>query len=132
MARRSRRSTSRHALATLLLLVLGGILVACIAPAPACEDLPSTLDLVLDAEGLEPSDPSVCSGADVTLSIDSRVDGVFHIHGYDAEVPAAEVVAGETLELRFAAERSGQFPIEFHAADDPEGVNVGLFTVHER
>ena len=41
------------------------------------------------------------------------------------------VVAGETAELAFTAARSGQFAIELHRHDSPEGVAVGIFTVHE-
>jgi hypothetical protein len=47
-------------------------------------------------------------------------------------VPATTVTAGEVVVLAFSAERSGQFPIELHPTDDPQGVSVGIFTVHER
>lgn len=33
--------------------------------------------------------------------------------------------------MNFTAGRSGQFPIEVHAGDDPRGVEVGILTVHE-
>jgi hypothetical protein len=89
------------------------------------------LELALGADGLDPGNLSVCRDQEVTLLVDSERDGVLHIHGYDSEVPAFEVRDGETREITFTAARSGQFPIEFHALDDPTGVGVGVFTVHE-
>ena len=74
---------------------------------------------------------AVCRDQEVTLTIEPEVDGVFHIHGYDEQVPATEVRAGEPIALDFTAARSGQFPIEFHPAADPAGVEIGVFTVHE-
>lgn len=118
----------------LALLVATSALGACVADvgpgASACAAAEVTLDLELTSERLSPA-PSVCRGQEVTLRIASDVDGVIHIHGYDEAVPATDVAAGETLELAFPADRAGQFPIELHPADDPEGVSVGIFTVHE-
>lgn len=54
---------------------------------------------------------------------------VLHIHGYDAAT--VEIAPGEDTELHFRAERSGQFTIEIHPLDDPQGVEVGILTVHE-
>ena len=72
------------------------------------------------------------SGArEVTLVVDSETDGVLPIHGYDEAVPATTVHEGDTITLDFTASRSGQFPIELHPGDDPEGIAVGIFTVHE-
>jgi len=65
------------------------------------------------------------------LVITPQVDGVLHVHGYDAELPATTVVAGEVIELTFTAGRSGQFPIELHTDEDTQGVSVGILTVHE-
>lgn len=112
-----------------IVLVLGG----CVGDnRPESCDAPSiTLELELSADALNPGDPSVCRDQTVTLEISSEVDGVIHIHGYDAIVPATPVSADETLTLEFTAERSGQFPVELHPEDDPEGVSVGVFTVHE-
>ena len=64
--------------------------------------------------------------------LDSEVDGVFHIHGLDTVVPATPVDAGEPVTLEFTVDRSGQFPIELHLADNPTGVTLGIFTVYER
>lgn len=97
----------------------------------ACGEPSVTVQLQLSADALTPSDPAVCRGQDVTLVVASKVDGIIHIHGYDAAVPATEVRADEELRLTFQADRSGQFPIELHPADDAQGVEVGLFTVHE-
>ena len=117
-----------------LALLLGGLLAACVSDsrpnASACASASVELELRLSATELAPA-PSVCRDQDVTLRIASEVDGLIHIHGYDEAVSATEVAAGETLELTFRAERSGQFPIELHPAEDPEGIEVGIFTVHE-
>jgi hypothetical protein len=110
-------------------------LVACVEEGrpddDACSAPAVEIELILDAGSLTPSDPAVCAGQAVTLVIDSAVDGLIHIHGYDEWVPPAEVRADEELRLAFDAERTGQFPIELHPADDPAGVSVGVFTVHE-
>lgn len=111
------------------------VVVACVptgGPSPeACAAPSVTLELALSSDGLAPGAPAVCRDQDVTLAVDSSVDGVLHVHGYDSEVPAFEVAAGEVTEIAFVAGRSGQFPIEFHSTDDPTGVEVGVFTVHE-
>jgi len=97
----------------------------------ACDAPSITLELELTIDSLTPGTPAVCRDQEVTLVIASGVDGVVHIHGYDAIVPAAAASAGEELRLSFIAERSGQYPIELHPADDPTGVSIGVFTVHE-
>ena len=66
------------------------------------------------------------------MILDSEVDGVFHIHGLDTVVPATPIRSGDPGTLEFTVDRSGQFPIELHLADDPTGVSLGIFTVHER
>jgi hypothetical protein len=121
-------------LRTLGTLLLMALLVACVADtrpdAEACRAPSTELSLRLTAEELTPA-PAVCRDQDVTLRIASDVDGFIHIHGYDDAVPATEVVAGEELVLTFTADEEGQYPIELHPADDPEGMDVGIFTVHE-
>jgi hypothetical protein len=79
---------------------------------------------------MSPSSLAVCRGQDVVLLVDAGVDAVFHVHGYDEQLPAAHVTGGEVTTLEFTAEREGQFPIEIHPADDPRGVEVGILTVH--
>lgn len=125
--RRDRSLLLRAVLALLGATVLAG----CIGGPSACDALPAEIELTLTAETLAPSDPAVCRGSDVTLTVTAEVDGALHIHGYDAEVPATAVTRGEVLELTFTAERSGQFPIELHTDENTQGINVGLFTVHE-
>jgi hypothetical protein len=111
------------------------LLTACVEDsgpdAEACAAPAVEIELALSAAALEPDDPAVCRDQEVTLIISPEVDGVFHIHGYDEEVPATEVRSGEVSELRFTAARSGQFPIELHPLDNPAGVDIGFFTVHE-
>ena len=125
------RSASLLLVRAAVALVGATVLAGCIGGPPACEALPVEIELTLTADTLAPSDPAVCRGSDVRLRVTPEVDGVLHIHGYDAEVPATPVTQGEVLELAFTAERSGQFPIELHTDANTQGVNVGLFTVHE-
>jgi hypothetical protein len=116
-----------------LLLASAIALAGCVSEnRPAdCEASETTIELTVSASSLEPSDPAACRGQLAALVIDSEVDGVFHIHGLDALLPATTIAAGEEITLEFEATISGQFPIELHGADDPQGVTVGIFTVHE-
>ena len=116
--------------------LVGIVLVAlagCIGDGgpPTCDSAEVTLDLTLTATELDPTNVDVCRDQAVTLRISPEADGLIHIHGYDDEVPATEVTAGEETVLAFDAARAGQYPIEFHPADDPAGISVGIFTVHE-
>lgn len=115
-------------LAGLLLVVLLG---ACIGGDADCAALPTRIELTLTADELTPANPAVCRDREVTLVVTSEVDGILHIHGYDDEVPATEVAAGEVTELVFTTGRSGQFPIELHTDENTTGVALGVFTVHE-
>lgn len=115
--------------ATVLLALV--LLSGCIGSTADCDALPSALEVTLAEASLTPANPEVCRGAEVTLTVHAEVDGILHIHGYDAEVPATPVMAGEDLDLEFTASRSGQFPIELHTDENTEGVNVGILTVHE-
>lgn len=121
--------------ASLLLLAATILITGCvedIRPADeTCEASAIEQELTLTDEALVPNDPAACRDQEVTLVVESEVDGVLHIHGYDSEVPAFEVRGGEVTRITFEAGRSGQFPIELHAEDDPRGVGVGVFTVHE-
>jgi hypothetical protein len=111
--------------------VLGVFSSGCIGEAPDCAALPTEIELMLAADSLTPSEPAVCRGADVVLTVHSDVAGILHIHGYDAEVPATPVTEGGEVVIEFTASRSGQFPIELHTDENTQGVNVGLLTVHE-
>jgi hypothetical protein len=117
-------------LATLAIVILAG----CVADRSSvvCSADTVTLELTLTADSLTPDDPAACRDQDVTLRVAPEADGFLHIHGYDDQVPATEVTAGEETVIEFTASRSGQYPIEFHPADDPEGVSVGILTIDER
>ena len=112
-------------------VLLAVALAGCLEGDPDCAALPTRIELTLTADRLTPTNPAVCRGKEVTLVVTSEVDGVFHIHGYDDEVPATTVTAGEVTELVFPASRSGQFPIELHTDENTVGVALGVFTVHE-
>ena len=116
------------------LLLVAGILVGCVSEnRPAtCNADETTIELTVSATDLEPNDPSACRDQVVTMVLDSEVDGVFHIHGLDRIVPATPVVAGDQVTLEFTVDQSGQFPIEIHPGDDPQGVSIGIFTVYDR
>ncbi len=116
-----------------LLLVSAIALAGCVSEnrPEDCDADERTIELTVSAGALEPDDPAACRGQLVTLVIDSEVDGVFHIHGLDAVVPATTIAAGEELTIEFEATTSGQFPIELHPVDDPQGVTIGILTVHE-
>lgn len=124
------RVATRWLMAVVMAMALGACVSNSRPDASACATPSTELDLRLTADGLTPA-PSVCRDQQVTMRIASDVDGVFHIHGYDHAVSATEVMAGETVELTFTADVAGQYPIELHPADDPEGVDVAIFTVHE-
>ncbi len=123
-------SHSRRVLAGVVLLLT---LSACVADGrpTSCADPQVTIELAVAADGMDPADPAVCRGQQVVLVIDPAEDGVFHIHGYDHTVPAKPVAAGDLTRVAFAADGAGQFEVEFHASDDPQGAAVGVFTVHE-
>lgn len=118
-------------LAHLAVLAMLLVLTGCIGGNSDCESLPMRIELEISADTLTPSDPRVCRDEEVTLVLAPAVDGVIHIHGYDEQVPATSVAAGEVTELVFTATRAGQFPIEFHTDDKVEGASVGVFTVNE-
>jgi hypothetical protein len=116
------------------IVLVAVVLVGCVTEnRPAtCNADETTIELTVSASALEPNDPAACRGQAVTMILDPEVDGVFHIHGLDTVVPATPVVSGEPVTLEFTVDRSGQFPIEIHLADDPSGKSLGIFTVHER
>lgn len=83
----------------------------------------------LTADGLQPRNIDVCLAQHVILTVKVGADGVLHIHGYDEQ--AREVRVGQTVTFDFQAVRSGQFVIELHTTQQPSGLNMGVFTVHE-
>lgn len=128
------RSPRRRALGIALLGLALGI-AGCVEnnkPDPsACAAPSTTLDLSVTEAALTPQDPAVCRGQHVEMSIRSDIDGVLHIHALDDQVPSIEVTAGGRTDVSFDASRSGQFPIELHTDESPEGTSVGVLTVHE-
>jgi hypothetical protein len=104
--------------------------VADTRPSPAvCSQPAITVDATLTDAGLEPPNLDVCRGQVLKLAIASEREGFVHIHGYDEQ--SVEIRPGETVSLQFAAERSGEFPIELHTRGESAGIHVGVFTVHE-
>lgn len=123
--------TRRRRARVAAIAISGLVLAACIPNAAACPSAAPVIDLTVTATSMSPNDPDACRGQEVTLRVAAEADGVFHIHGYDEVVPATTVSAGVTTEISFGADRSGQFPIEFHASDDPAGVEIGILTINE-
>jgi len=113
-----------------LLVALAGCVENSGPDAGVCAEPAITIDVSLTAETMDPAGIDVCRNQDVTLLIETDVEGVIHIHGYDEQVPATQLDVGETR-LAFTAARSGQFPVELHPQEDPTGIEVGVFTVHE-
>jgi hypothetical protein len=122
---------NRNAALLVLALVTTGCIASNVPDASACAAAAITLELELTASGLTPDDPAACRGQRLELVVRSEIDGALHIHGYDEEAPLIEVVAGERATVAFDASRSGQFPIEIHTNDTPEGTSVGVLTIHE-
>lgn len=116
-------------------VMAGGLVLAGCVPGTdlpdTCDDAAVTFTATLVEERLEPSTLEVCRGQQVTIDLTVERDAVFHLHGYDEELPAREVRAGENVSLTFEATRSGQFPIEIHTTDGPAEAEVGLLVVHE-
>jgi hypothetical protein len=121
----------------LLLLFAASLtaLAGCVSPIerPADCDAPAVerAATLTSAHRMEPQTTTVCRDQAVTLNVDVRADGVLHLHGYDDQTSAVEVVAGTPVTLSFDAVRSGQFVIELHTSDGPAGLGVGILTVDE-
>lgn len=128
------RLGARAALAAMVLLAAAAA-AGCVSDTrpsdAACRAPTIALEVTLAADSLRGDQLSVCRDQEVSIEVSPQVDGVFHIHGYDEQLPATTVVSGVDVTLTFVADRSGQFPVEFHALDDPQGVEIGIFTVHE-
>lgn len=115
-------------------MLVAAIVAACVPQVvlPAtCQEPSVVLHATLADEQLTPGALEVCRDQRVTLTLDVERDGIVHLHGYDDQVAATEVQAGQTLDLEFTAVRSGQFPIALHTADGPAEVTVGTLIVHE-
>lgn len=118
------------------LLLVGAVVVVAVGcvdqNAPAdCGEPSVRRELTLAGVELGGDSPAVCRDQEVTLGFTADADGVLHLHGYDEQVPATEYHADERIELTFDASVPGQFPIEIHTAENMEGREIGVFTVHE-
>jgi hypothetical protein len=108
------------------------LLAACTAsPSGACGQATVELEVTVTEDAMTPSALEACRDVEVSLEINSEIDGEFHIHGIEGEVEA-ELSASdsETLTLEFTPTVAGQFIIEVH----PEGgeeFEAGVLTVNE-
>lgn len=110
------------------------LLAACVPAVNLPEDCDAasvTRQATLADNKLDPATIEVCRDQHVTIEYTIEQDGVLHMHGYDDQVDATEVHAGDVIDLELDAKRAGQFPIEMHSAEDAEA-EVGTFIVHER
>lgn len=125
-----RRSSGVLAVTMLVAALLAGCVPDAGLPAN-CHDPSVSLEATLVEERLEPATLEVCRGQAVRIAFTIERDGILHLHGYDDQVPATEVRAGEDLDFPFQAVRSGAFPIALHTSDGPAEVTVGSLVVHE-
>jgi len=120
----------------LVAIALAGMLLAACIPdtgrPETCDEPSVALEVTLVEERLEPGNPAVCQGQDVTITVDVQRDGILHLHGYDDVLPAREVRAGTSEEFVFTAGRIGEFVIALHTTDGPAEATAGVLTVHER
>lgn len=123
----------RHAWLAAVML-LAALLAACVGDAglpSTCHDPSVDFAATLSGERLDPAELNACRGQTVTITFTVNRDGVLHLHGYDDQVPATEVRAGQETVFDFDAVRSGVFPIALHTTDGPAEVTVGTLIVHE-
>ena len=123
---------TRAVIAVLVLLLAA--LTGCVSEdrPETCGADETTIELRVTATAMEPNDPAACRDQLVRLHVYAEVDGVLHIHGLDAVVPATTISAGEGIVIEFGADQSGQFPIELHRAGSSDSVSLGILTLHER
>ena len=130
MSNPMRRRAAGLAAAVLLAVPLS----ACVGDAglpPTCHDPSVDFAATLSDEHLQPASFDACRGQAVTITFTIERDGVLHLHGYDDQVSATEVRAGQETVFEFDAVRSGVFPIALHTMDGPAEVTVGSLIVHE-
>ncbi len=126
-----KRSRAAWPAALVLLVVL---LTACVGDAglpSTCHDPSVDFAATLSDQHLEPAEFNACRDQAVTITFTIERDGVLHLHGYDDQVPATEVRAGQETVFDFNAVRSGVFPIALHTTDGPAETTVGTLIVHE-
>lgn len=119
------------ALAAITLVAAAGCVPGTTLPED-CDAAAVSLTATLAGESLDPSTLEVCRDQEVTIEFEIERDAVLHLHGYDDQVSAQEVTAGQTVTFTFDAVRAGQFPIEIHTHDGPAEATVGTLIVHER
>jgi hypothetical protein len=95
-----------------------------------CHDPSVRFEATLVEERLEPANFAACRDQEVTIAFTIERDGILHLHGYDEDVPATSVHAGDEVDFTFVA-KAGAFPIALHTDDGPAEVTVGTLTVHE-
>lgn len=111
-----------------IVVVLLALLAVFALGGGGCPEEPPTVEAEATATSLDPAEIRVCRGQPVTLELMPRFDGVVHIHGIEV---AREVRNGEPIVLEFTPGRSGQFPIETHTEEHPEGRQIGVLIVDE-
>ncbi|MGH2463176.1 MAG: hypothetical protein ACRDFZ_06070 [Candidatus Limnocylindria bacterium] len=122
------RASRKIVLLALSLLLLAG----CAATdAGLCAAPSVSLEATVTDDGMDPSALAVCRGQEVTLELNSQTDGVFHLHGYDDQVPATGLTPGETTVLEFTADAAGQFIMQLHARSGDTEAEIGALTVNE-
>jgi len=117
----------------LAVIVVAGLLAAgCASVGPdGCAAQSVTLRATVTADAMDPSALTACRDQEVTLEIQAEADGEFHIHGYDEQLPAPELTAGEITLVEFTADLVGQFIIEFHPTSGGDEAEIGVLTVNE-
>lgn len=116
----------------LALVIVALCLVAgCTDGTASCPSPSVTVAATVTDDAMEPSAIAVCRGQEVTLEVHSQTDAVFHLLGFDDQVPARSLTPGETETLVFTADVAGQFIIELHAQTGASSREVGVLTVNE-
>lgn len=113
------------------LVVALGLLAGCTGGTAACSSPSVTVEATVMADAMDPSAIAVCRGQEVTFEVHSQTDGVFHVHGFDDQVPATSLTPGETTTLVFTADLAGQFIIELHDHAGASSADIGVLTVNE-
>lgn len=96
-------------------IVLAAVLAAAVAgSACAAGSAPPTdIDLVVTSEGPDATRTvEVPLGSRVTIAVDSRIDDILHVHGYEIETPLR---SGESEAVSFDATMSGAYEVETHS-----------------
>ena len=77
---------------------------------------------VTGANKMSPDNPSAHLNDEVTINITSDQTGEVHLHGYDI---AFDCTAGQVKSIKFKADKSGQFEMEWESTS----THLGYFTV---